>query len=92
VEDLRAADLPIDAAIQRVREALELHSPRTFPARERKSDSDIKNLISANWEQCCGSSSQLLRFLRDDAHVSCEQSRFRDLWRSVRDSMEGKGS
>lgn len=91
VEDLHAADLPIDAAVQRVLQALGEHSPPALPSRERKSDDDIRNLIAANWVRCGGSSSRLLRFLRDDALVSCEQSRFRDLWRSVRSTMDGHG-
>jgi hypothetical protein len=92
VKDLQAFDLPIDAAIERVREALSGHSPRTPPSRERKCDDDIKTLIAENWTRYGGRSSQLLRFIRDDALVACEQSRFRDLWRSVRDSMSSIGS
>jgi hypothetical protein len=54
-----------------------------IPTRERKTDKEIISLIDTEWKRFNGSSTHLLRFLRDEALVACEQSRFRDLWRKV---------
>lgn len=48
--------------------------------RRRASDEEVKSLLMAAWESHNGSSTKLLRYLRDDALVACEQSRFRGLW------------
>lgn len=54
------------------------------PERVRQSDDQIKDLLRKNWETYQGNSARLLRFLRDDALVACEQSRFRSIWQSVK--------
>lgn len=48
--------------------------------RRRASDEEVKALMIEAWDAQKGSSSRLLRYLRDDALVACEQSRFRSLW------------
>lgn len=48
--------------------------------RRRASDEELKTLMIEAWDAQKGSSSRLLRYLRDDALVACEQSRFRGLW------------
>ncbi|EJY58328.1 hypothetical protein PACIG1_5859 [Pseudomonas aeruginosa CIG1] len=48
--------------------------------RRRASDEEVKALLIAAWGTHNGSSTRLLRYLRDDALVACEQSRFRSLW------------
>ncbi len=87
VEDIRAARLPLQLAGNRVRDALANLSAPTLPPRERRSDAELIQLIVANWERNGGSSTRLLRYLRDDALVRCEQSRFRALWLAVKGSI-----
>ncbi|EQB0418333.1 hypothetical protein ACYAFH_001164 [Pseudomonas aeruginosa] len=65
---------------QAVAEAM---SALTLPGaikRRRVSDEEVKTLLKEAWDAHKGSSSRLLRYLRDDALVACEQSRFRSLW------------
>ena len=50
-----------------------------LPTRARKTDADILDLLRQHWERLNGSATALLRYLRDEALVSCEQSRFRAL-------------
>lgn len=56
------------------------------PARrmgERRTDAEIEQLIVKYWNRVEGRSSKLLRLLRDELHIACEQSRFRDLFSAV---------
>lgn len=52
----------------------------------RRTDEEVAELIRANWDRFAGQSSRLLRFLRDEAQVACEQGRFRNIWATVRDT------
>ena len=54
----------------------------------RYSNQEITRLIREQWETADGRSTTLLRYLRDEAFVSCEQSRFAQLFRSVRDEVD----
>jgi hypothetical protein len=87
VEDLGAAKLPLAQARQSVLEALSNLKHRTLPHRRRADDDEILQLLRTHWNAYKGQSSRLLRFLRDDALVSCEQSRFRALWLQLRAEM-----
>lgn len=71
-----------------VQRALSRHQPRVIPARVRMSDEEISGLLRKNWSAYEGRGSRLLRYLRDEAKVSCEQGRFRALWRSLVDELE----
>lgn len=62
---------------------------RKLPDRVRVSDDEICALLREQWISCAGSSSRLLRYLRDDAKVSCEQGRFRALWKTLVAEMAG---
>lgn len=84
VEDLKAAELPLAPARQSVLDAMSSLGRRTLPQRRRADDEEILRLLRTHWDAYKGQSSQLLRFLRDDALVSCEQSRFRALWHQLR--------
>jgi hypothetical protein len=53
---------------------------RIIPKRRRATDDELRRLMRSKWKECGGSSTRLLRYLRDDAKVSCEQGRFRALW------------
>jgi hypothetical protein len=87
VEDLQATGLPLAQARQAVLNALSSLKHRTLPQRRRADDDEVLHLLRTHWDAHKGQSSRLLRFLRDDALVSCEQSRFRALWLQLRAEM-----
>lgn len=62
------------------------------PRREKKTDAEIMTLLRKNWHRFDGSSTRLLRYLRDEAMVACEQGRFRDLWCLLQRDLGTKGS
>lgn len=82
-ETLGAHRLPLQNAEHAVLTALTAMSPRQVPIRARKTDEEIMKLLTLKWGKFDGSSARLLRYLRDDALVACEQSRFRNLWLTV---------
>lgn len=83
VEKLEAADTPLDEARVKVASAL---SGRPWPSRPigvRMSDEQIKQTLRAQWSVHDGRSTRLLRYLRDEAGISCEQKRFSRIWQSL---------
>lgn len=69
-------------------------SPLMAPAKRvgrKATDEEIKAAIAAHFEAVGGQSSQMLRKLRDDLGLACEQSRFRDLFRGVVRTQRGEG-
>ena len=58
----------------------ELPAPQTH-ARARLTDETIIEIIRRDLELVGGQSSRMLRHLRDDLYISCEQGRFRALFR-----------
>jgi len=84
VEELHGHELPFGIAHERVTSAMKVLTKRNPPIREKKSDQSIEDLLLQNWHRCRGSQSSLLRWLRDDQLVSCEQGRFRLLWQRVK--------
>lgn len=52
-------------------------------ARRTLTDIEISRLIREHWDGVEGRSGRMLRFLRDDLKIACEQGRFRDLFRAV---------
>ena len=88
VERLRGHELSAADGRNAVVASLSSQLRRQLPQRIRMSDDDIRTLIRARWEACAGSSARLLRYLRDDAKVSCEQGRFRVLWQSLKTEMD----
>ena len=91
VEEIRGHELDIGAAKARVAEALSGLSPRLIPARTKLSDSDIAAVLRAQWKRHKGSSSQLLRFLRQEAQIACEQKRFRNIWQALKAEQAAQG-
>ncbi|WP_207002127.1 hypothetical protein [Trinickia mobilis] len=61
-----------------------------IPVRERKTDNEILALLRKNWDRFDGAS-RLLRYLRDEALVACERSRFRNPWRHFQQDLANKG-
>lgn len=53
------------------------------PKRQRLSDLEIGKAILDNWNLGKGQSSLLLHIIRHNLNIACEQSRFREIYRSV---------
>lgn len=74
------------SAIYSVNEFISSLAP--LPSRIKRtqvSDKEIIEIILEGWTVCQGQSSKLLRYIRDNKKVACEQSRFQALWRSIKD-------
>lgn len=87
VHAINGHKLDVKQANEAVSEALSKLKKPVLPKRIRKSDSEITELIRTEWNRYSGNSGQLLRFLRDEALVSCEQSRFSHLRREIQAQM-----
>lgn len=88
VDVLQGHRLSLDDAHDKVSKAMaELVQPR-IPSRAKKTDDEIIALLKRNWLIHDGRAGKLLRFLRDDALVACEQARFQGLWKLVKQSLE----
>jgi hypothetical protein len=88
VERLEAQKLSLAMAHEAVTRSLGRYSKPKKVERTRADDQVITRLIREQWKTADGRSTALLRYLRDEAFVSCEQSRFAQLFRSVRDDVE----
>lgn len=87
VESLRGHKVRQADGRHAVLKSLSSQQRRTLPERVRASDDEIRALLREQWVACAGSGTRLLRYLRDDAKVSCEQGRFRTLWRTLATEM-----
>lgn len=83
IEIVNGREHSLNDAHSAVTAALSKLRLRQLPLRQKRTDEQISSLLEENWLAHSGSSTRLLRFLRDDAQVACEQSRFRELWRGV---------
>lgn len=81
LSDLTSTSLSKDRRI--VEDALSGMRRPTRPVRIRLSDNEIRQALIAKWQDVQGNRSKLLRHLRDDLLVSCEQSRFARLAREI---------
>ena len=88
VEELQAHESSASAGSIAVRKVMADSRVRLVPRRTKLDDSEISKLIADNWGASGGSASRLLRVLRDEHLVACEQSRFSSLWRQVRDRIK----
>lgn len=84
VAHLHAQELSLENARKQVHTAMTTSFKRTIPTRMKAQDEQIAELIRTHWSSYEGSASKLLRFLRDEAHVACEQSRFSGIWRKIK--------
>ena len=71
-----------------VEASMSRHALRVLPERQKRTDDEIRALLRRHWRTNNGSGDRLLRVLRDDLLIKCEQSRFRNLWQIVRAEME----
>jgi hypothetical protein len=56
----------------------------SIPTRTLKTDAEIKFVIDKRWQDCNGLSGKMLRILRDDELIACEQKRFSQLFNEVK--------
>lgn len=71
-----------------VLESLSSLVKRETPKRTRLTDSEIGTTIRENWERGKGQSSSLLQIIRHELNIACEQSRFRDIYHSIKYQLE----
>jgi hypothetical protein len=57
--------------------------PSVAPRRSASTDEEIFKKLDLCWPKAKGQSTKLLRILRDDLLIACEEGRFRRLYRSV---------
>ena len=56
--------------------------------RQRLTDDQIETLVRKHWEDVRGSSSRMLRFLRDNLGVACEQRRFQSIFNRTKEAIK----
>lgn len=83
VEELGAASLPLEEARATVSQALARLPQRLRSVGQRMSDDEIRRVLTEQWSQHGGSCTRLLRYLRDEARISCEQRRFSRIWNAL---------
>jgi len=55
--------------------------------RKQLEDPELIQVISSLWERAEGKSSRMLRILRDEEQIACEQNRFKNLFRQVKQQL-----
>lgn len=68
-----------------VNESLSGRAYRQIPKRKRLSDQQIIDTILSNWHLSPANFSKMLRIVRDDEQIACEQTRFRNLYRLAKE-------
>lgn len=85
------AELPCGSAEAHAKSVAQALAPwRTAPCfeRVRHDDDTLLQIINAHWNSVGGQSSKLLRVLRDDLNIACEQGRFVSLMKRLRAERE----
>lgn len=80
VEVLQATFMPLEKARDTVSASLANRRRRPRRVGRRMTDDEIRHVLETQWGRHSGSSTKLLRYLRDEARIACEQKRFRRLW------------
>ena len=83
VEVLKAKDMPLEESHEAVAASLVNIRRRQRAMGQRMTDDEILKVLRAQWTRHSGSSTRLLRYLRDEARISCEQKRFSRLWQGL---------
>ena len=83
VEALEAGSLPLEEARASVTAALHMRQRPVRSSGRRTSDDEIRMALTVHWTRHAGSSTRLLRYLRDEARISCEQKRFSRIWQAL---------
>lgn len=89
VQELQGHRLSLARGRTAVELALSDQVAPKVPSRLKLSDDEIAALLLTAWSDYGGSSTRLLRYLRDVALVACEQGRFRRIWQQLRDDTLG---
>jgi hypothetical protein len=76
----------LETNIKKTNRSLRKLKKPVLPERIKVDDAAIIRIIKKNWKSKLGNSQDLLRLIRDEALVSCEESRFRRLCAEVRNS------
>lgn len=63
-----------------------MESPR-IPVRKKMSDDLIREVMLMNWDRAQGSASKMLRILRDDEKIACQQKRCKVLFHSLEEEV-----
>lgn len=88
-EEILAKDPSASAEVHRSQVA-RLMSGWTRPVSKtgaRASDAEIKSILRQHWVGADGRTTRLLRILRDELNVACEQKRFQGLAAEIREEM-----
>lgn len=91
VTELNGHTLSLKNAHHAVQDAMKSLRKPVIPSRAKKTNDEILAILRQSWGQCDGTSTRLLRFLRDDVLVACEQSRFQSLWHQVKEELRTQG-
>lgn len=83
---LEGHSLDFSASKTAVVQAMATLKQRPVPPRRRVSDAEVSSLLRKHWQHTQGSGTRLLRLLRDELGISCEQKRFQALWHEIRHS------
>jgi hypothetical protein len=83
VEVLQATPMSLEDARAAVAMSLANRRRRQRSMGQRMTDDEILKVLVAQWTRHSGSSTKLLRYLRDEAQISCEQKRFSRLWQGL---------
>lgn len=75
----------VEGHVEAVEEFLSGFRRQQMPVRSKRTDAEITQLIRRYWADADGRSSSMLRVLRDDLGIACEQGRFRALFLAVKD-------
>lgn len=80
-------DRPLTSVAQQAKQVEEILNGWERPlirSGARRSDAEIKGILRQHWDRAGGLSTKLLRVLRDDLSIACEQKRFTRLASEVR--------
>jgi len=81
VPDLAGAAASVHA--KKVVQTMSQMAPPPVFNRTKKTDEEVISIIIDNWDQVPNSGSKMLRVLRDDLNVACEQGRFSRLYKKA---------
>ncbi|MDG0857487.1 hypothetical protein [Roseateles puraquae] len=88
IQALQGNALTLSEGRSAVEAVMARHTLRVLPERQKRTDDEVRALLKRHWKANNGAGDRLLRVLRDELLIKCEQSRFRHLWQSVRAEME----
>lgn len=88
IQTLQGNALTLAEGRSAVEAVMARHTLRVLPERQKRTDDEVRALLKRHWKANNGAGDRLLRVLRDELLIKCEQSRFRHLWQSVRAEME----